>query len=105
MTFGRPRTSTLVLSLLFLGVLALYIWVRPTTPETTGSSGPAGTPTHAQTTSAPRSRVSSASGTPSSTPSHSTTPSPALSGTGPGSPTPTATGPAVGGSGPSAASP
>ena len=29
---GRPRTSTLVISGLFLAVLALYILVRPVTP-------------------------------------------------------------------------
>ena len=33
---GRPRTSTLVISGLFLAVLALYILVRPVTPARVG---------------------------------------------------------------------
>ena len=37
----RPRTSTIVLTALFLAVFALYIWVRPPT-HSTGSAAPAG---------------------------------------------------------------
>ena len=67
----RPRTSTLVLTGLFLAVFALYLWVRPNT-EATGSIGHQTSPT---TTHRP-------SHTPSPTPTprrttHSPTPSPA----------------------------
>jgi hypothetical protein len=37
---GRPRTSTLVLTGLFLAVLALYFWVRPV-PVATSPARPA----------------------------------------------------------------
>ena len=39
---GRPRTSTLVISGLFLAVLALYFLVRPVTPpaSATGTATP-----------------------------------------------------------------
>ena len=43
MRIGRPRISTLVLSGLFLAVLALYLWVRPL-PVDTASPGPATSP-------------------------------------------------------------
>lgn len=38
--FSWPRTSTLVLSVVFVAVFALWIMVRPDTPETRGESGP-----------------------------------------------------------------
>ena len=42
---GRPRTSTLVISGLFLAVLALYILVRPVTPPASaGTTQPAANP-------------------------------------------------------------
>ena len=41
---GRPRTSTLVISGLFLAVLALYILVRPVTPPASaGTTQPGAT--------------------------------------------------------------
>src|SRR5512142_3318792 len=43
---GRPRTSTLVISGLFLAVLALYFLVRPVTPaETSAGAGQSATTT------------------------------------------------------------
>ena len=38
---GRPRTSTLVISGLFLAVLALYILVRPVSTAASGGHDPA----------------------------------------------------------------
>ena len=49
---GRPRTSTLVISGLFLAVLALYILVRPVTPPTS-----AGTTQSARTLPRPHRRA------------------------------------------------
>ena len=40
---GRPRTSTLVISGLFLAVLALYILVRPVTPPASAGTTQPGT--------------------------------------------------------------
>jgi cytoskeletal protein RodZ len=90
----RPRTSTLVLSGLFLAVLALWLWVRPPVADT-ASASPATTPavTHPPTHTAsptPTHRRTDHSPTPSATsPSPSPTtsgPSPSLSGA--ASPTP-----------------
>ncbi len=40
MRIGRPRISTLVLSGLFLAVLALYLWVRPNPVDTASPNQP-----------------------------------------------------------------
>ena len=40
---GRPRTSTLVISGLFLAVLALYILVRPVPPPASAGTTQPGT--------------------------------------------------------------
>ena len=101
MTGHRPRTSTLVLVVLFLAVAALYVWVRPDTPATTGSVAPASTSSSTPPASTTESPTPSAS--PSPTHSHST--SPQLSATPPPSPSAATTAPTVGGTGPSAASP
>ncbi|MCW2581803.1 MAG: hypothetical protein JWQ53_593 [Klenkia sp.] len=37
---GRLRTSTVVLAVLFVAVFALWVFVRPPTPETAGSTTP-----------------------------------------------------------------
>ena len=74
----RPRTSTLVLIGLFLGVLALYICVRPvdeSTAQPTGNTAPAATnPVPAYTPSPTPTRP-----TPSRSPSPSRTASPSRS--------------------------
>jgi hypothetical protein len=95
----RPRTSTIVLTVLFLGVLALYFLVRPTpvpaaqttgtpayVPSTTPSAPtPASSPSPSRSVSrSPRPRRSptpSRSAIPSAspTPSVSSTPSPSPS--------------------------
>jgi cytoskeletal protein RodZ len=103
LAIGRPRTSTLVLIVLFLGFLTLYVWVRPIPQSNTGNVQPA-TPTHSQTPSTPAStptpRQHTLSPTPShsptrgvtQTPSHAPAPTPATStGTGTVTPTPTTT--------------
>jgi cytoskeletal protein RodZ len=93
----RPRTSTIVLAVLFLGVFALYILVRPVSVP--AAAQPTGTPTSVPslTTSAPSpSRSPSPSHSPrpsrSPTPSRSATPSvshtPSLSATPSPSPSP-----------------
>jgi hypothetical protein len=79
---GRLRTSTLLLSLLFLAVLALYLQVRPPPTGTTSSAEGTTTPTRAPTTSAARTTTTAASAP--TTTSSRTTESPATS----GSPTP-----------------
>ena len=93
---GRPRTSTLVLIGLFVGVFALYILVRPVSAADmreapaapshqpyvpkTYSPSPTRTPSHSPTPSPHRTPV---------TPSPSRTTTPAISGTsGPTSPVP-----------------
>jgi cytoskeletal protein RodZ len=84
---GRVRTSTLLLSLLFVAVLILYIQVRPPSVASTGSqggSGPAGDPPPA--TSAPVTTSSTTSTGPAA-PTTSTTPTSAA----PTSTTPTST--------------
>jgi len=81
---GRPRTSTLVISGLFVAVLALYILFRPVSAaqkaEISRSSGqqsptPTASPSPTQTRPSPsRSPSRSPSATPSVTPSGSGTP-------------------------------
>jgi len=83
---GRPRTSTLVISGLFVAVLALYILFRPVSAaqkaEISRSSGqqrptPTASPSPTQTRPSPSrspSRSRSPSATPSVTPSGSGTP-------------------------------
>ncbi|MGZ4551389.1 MAG: hypothetical protein ACXVF0_17970, partial [Blastococcus sp.] len=80
---GRARTSTVILSVLFLAIGALYLTVRPTETATTttgggSSSRPApaapATRTHARTT-APRTSSVPATPTTSSGPTDLTTPS------------------------------
>lgn len=103
--FGRPRTSTVVLTVLFLGVLALWITVRPVPPASTGTaesgtsdtSGNSGTPgrSHPSATYSPTpSKTPTRS--PSSkkpTPSRSATPHPSGSPTPDQSPTPSPSAP------------
>lgn len=86
----RPRTSTIVLTVAFLAVFALYLLVRPTpasvaAPQPTVSSTP--TPVPAPSTSSP---VPSASPTRTPEPSRSATPP--LSATPSGSATPDTSG-------------
>jgi hypothetical protein len=51
---GRARTSTLVLTVLFVAIFALYLYVKPETPATvTGVQVPASTTAPARTTAAP----------------------------------------------------
>jgi len=50
---GRPRTSTMVLMGLFVGVFALYVLVRPASTGKTEPANPAPTPTGPVTTPAP----------------------------------------------------
>ena len=64
----RPRTSTIVLAVVFLGVLALYILVRPV--PVTAADQPTGTQT-----SVPRPTPSASSPARSPSPSHSPRPS------------------------------
>jgi cytoskeletal protein RodZ len=64
----RPRTSTIVLAVVFLGVLALYILVRPV--PVTAADQPTGTQT-----SVPRPTPSASSPVRSPSPSHSPRPS------------------------------
>jgi hypothetical protein len=77
---GRVRTSTLVLSALFLGVLALYIAVRPdpTAPARRGGSvvrpEPSPTPASPSASPEPTPRRTS-SPTPTAVPSAVATPS------------------------------
>src|SRR5271165_401105 len=71
---GRPRTSTLVLIGLFLGVLALWVLVRPVpAPAGTGQQTVDPTPASVPSTSRP---AQSPSPVRSATRSHSPTPSP-----------------------------
>lgn len=104
---GRPRTSTLVLIGLFIGVLALYILVRPVqstpagnvqqnvnpTPTYAPASGRASQPTQSPAPAHSSSPSSSATPTPTQTPTQtaqpSHTPTPGASATSPsGSPAP-----------------
>jgi hypothetical protein len=52
---GRARTSTVVLSVLFVAIFALYLYVKPETPATAtgGVQEPASTTAPARTTAAP----------------------------------------------------
>jgi len=75
----RPRTSTIVLAVVFLGVFALYILVRP--PPVLVVAQPAGTPT-----SVPSPTPSASS--PARSPSPSRSPHPSRSPTPSGSATP-----------------
>src|SRR5205823_8977098 len=69
---GRPRTSTLVISGLFLAVLALYILVRPVpTPASAGTTQPGTT----SSSTAPAATSTSPRPTESSRPSHTVSPS------------------------------
>jgi hypothetical protein len=79
---GRARTSTVVLSLLFLAIGALYLNVRPTTAETTSPAGVVVTPvpvaptsTRRATSTAPSTAPSTAATSTSSAPTGSTAPS------------------------------
>ena len=87
----RPRTSTLVLTGLFLAVFALYLLVRPDTAVTgAAASDTSPTATHSPTQTpspTPTPRRTTHSPTPSPT---STSPSPAVSGP---SPSPSGTSP------------
>jgi len=78
---GRPRTSTVVLIGLFLGVFALWIVVRPATATTTTPTGntqpakgrpaggsPAPTPTGTRAPSTSPSLTQAPSSTPTATP-------------------------------------
>jgi cytoskeletal protein RodZ len=80
----RPRTSTLVLTGLFLAVFALYLLVRPDTTDTgSAASDTSPTATHSPTQTpspTPTPRRTTQSPTPSPT---STSPSPAASGPNP----------------------
>ena len=92
---GRPRTSTLVISGLFLAVLALYILVRPVPPPASAGTTQSGA---TSSSTAPASPSTSPRPTQSPSPSHTVSPSA----------TPTSTSPAPLGSptaAPSAASP
>jgi len=101
---GRPRTSTLVISGLFLAVLALYLLVRPATPTTPADTNQSATnPSPTATTPAPT--RTSPSPTRSPRPSHTVSPSATPVSTSPaplGSPT---TAPPTLGTSPSAGSP
>ena len=88
---SRPRTSTLVISGLFLAVLVLYYLVRPVpTDASTGTSQYATTPASpAAPTTSPPAPSPSPTGSPS--PSHIPSPSPTPTSVSPapaGSPTP-----------------
>src|SRR6266496_2337491 len=78
---GRPRHSTLVLSGLFLAVLALYLWVRPVPVSTApASQAPTPTPQPSVTRSSspsPVPRRTSLSPTPTTSPTSSHPSSPA----------------------------
>lgn len=96
----RPRTSTLIISGLFLAVLALYILVRPipvpaatVQPAVTPSSTPTVTPTPTRSVPTP-----TRSPSPSRSPSVSPSATPSGSVTAPASPVPSGslnTGPTV----------
>jgi cytoskeletal protein RodZ len=81
----RPRTSTIVLAVVFLGVLALYILVRPVPvtaadqPTGTHTSGPSPTPSASSPVHSP---------SPSRSPHPSRSPSPSRSATPAASATP-----------------
>jgi hypothetical protein len=92
----RPRTSTIVLAVVFLGVFALYILVRPPSVQlaaqpggtqtsvaspTPSASSPARSPSPSHSPRPSRSPTPSRSATPSvsHTPSLSATPSPSSS--------------------------
>lgn len=122
---GRPRTSTIVLTVLFLGVFALWISVRPDTTSsgsagygTSGNQGqgqshytapaspePTATPTHTPThrpTTAPASPTATPNPTGSPRPDQSPTPSPSVTIPVPTTGSPT-TGSTTGGTAPGAA--
>lgn len=83
---GRPRRSTIVLAVLFLGVLVLYIWVRP--PSAADTARQAGSQQHVTKYRAhPKTFPSypSQSATPTRTPSSTRTATPSRT------PTPTQT--------------
>jgi cytoskeletal protein RodZ len=85
---GRPRTSTLVLIGLFVGVFALYILVRPV-------QAPAANVQQANTTPSHQTYVPKTySPSPTRTPSHSPSPSPRRTVKPSHTPTPTPTTPA-----------
>ena len=106
---GRPRTSTIVVSGLFVAVLALYLLVRPasaapaqsasraTTPSPTGSvhrpvssSSPARSPSTSPTQSGPGpARTPNRTSTPGPETTAAPSPSPSLGSPGPG-PSPSA---------------
>lgn len=74
---ARPRTSTLVLTVLFLGVFALWLSVRPD-PTSSGSAsyGTSGNQRQGQSHYTPPASPAS-TGTPTRTPTHRPTTSPA----------------------------
>jgi cytoskeletal protein RodZ len=74
----RPRTSTIVLAVLFLGVFALYILVRPVSVQEAGQS--AGTPT-SPTSPTPSASSPARSPSPSHSPRPSRSPTPSRSAT------------------------
>src|SRR4029079_15803565 len=71
---GRPRTSTLVISGLFLAVLALYILVRPVPPPASADTTQPGT-----TSSSSSSSTATAPARTSPRPTKSPRPSPTVS--------------------------
>ena len=73
---GRLRTSTLLLVLTFLAVLALYLLVRPVPAGTVASQGGSGSPAATRSgpaTSVPETRAPTSTARPSTTRAASTT--------------------------------
>ena len=68
---GRARTSTVVLGVLFVGILVLWLFVRPETVQTTTTGTPGGVPapTAPASTQAPQT-----SATPTTAPTTTTSP-------------------------------
>ena len=97
---GRARTSTVVLSLLFLAIGTLYLNVHPTTAQTTVPAGGVVQPAPVAPTTSGRARSTAPTTTPSlpgtatsSTPSSSTPPTPQPTTSAPAA-TPSSTAPA-----------
>ena len=87
---GRARTSTVILSLLFLGIGTLYLGVHPTTAQTTNPAGGVVQPAPATATSTTRARSTAPSTTPAPAP---TSTSSAPTGSTAATPTPTTSAP------------
>jgi hypothetical protein len=73
---GRARTSTVVLSLLFLGIGALYLYIRPDTvaPTTAGTTGGVVQTTPTPTRAAPTTTAPRTTAAPTTTADRSTAP-------------------------------